>query len=84
MLETPEHIPDISVLMDIVSVNVPALLGLNVLYSHSLLSDSVTNRLWNRITVSQDPLQFIDEWSVQMIRAGDHLYVLLKATLQSF
>ena len=84
MLETPEHILDISVLMDVVPVNVPALLGLYVLDSRSFLPDTVTNRIWNRIIISQNPHQFIDEWSVQMIHAGEHLYVPLKAPLQSF
>ena len=71
MLEIPENMPDIPVLLDVVPVSILALLGLDVLDSHSLLPDNVTNRLWNRIIVSESPLQFIDEWSVQMIRAGD-------------
>ena len=84
MLEIPGYIPDIPVFMDVVPVNVLALLGLYVLDSHSLLPDNIPNRPWNRIIVSQNPVQFIDEWSVQTMRAGDHLYVPLKAPLQSF
>ena len=83
-LETSEYILDIPVLVDIVPVNVPANLGLDVLDSLSLLPDTVTNRLWNCIIISLNPLHFIDEWSVQMIRASDHLDVPLKTPLQSF
>ena len=72
MLETPEHIPDIRVLMDVVPVSIPALLRLYVLNSRLLLPDNVTYQLCNRIIICMNHLQLIDEWSLQMIRAGDH------------
>ena len=45
ILETLEHLPDISVLMDVVSINLPVLIDLYVLDSNSLLPDNVTKRL---------------------------------------
>ncbi len=42
-LEVPSPRPSISVLMDIVPVNVPALLNLDVLDSENLDADNVTN-----------------------------------------
>ena len=47
-LSTPGCIQDIMVLMDIVPMNVPALLVLDVLDSESLYADNVTNRLVHR------------------------------------
>ena len=79
MLEIFEYISDIPVLMDVVTVNISALLGLDVLDSHSLLPDYGTIRLWTRIIISQNSLQLINEWSVQMNRASDHTYVPLNA-----
>ena len=43
MLSTLPAIPDIRVLMDIVPVNVPALLRLDILYSEELYADNITN-----------------------------------------
>ena len=46
-LETPKSAGRIAVLIDIVSVNVPALLGLNVLDGERLYADNFTNCLVN-------------------------------------
>ena len=54
LLKTPENITPIIVMLDIVPVDVPALLGLDVLYSTSLVIDNVLNRLWNRIIISDE------------------------------
>ena len=83
-LETQEHIPDTPVFLDVVPLNMPAFLDLDVLDCHSLLTDNATNRSWNRIIVSESPLLVIYESSVHMIRADDHLCVPLKPFCSHF
>ena len=75
-LATPPSVPDIIVLIGIVTVNVPALLGLDVLDSESLYADNVMNRLVHRRILSRsgEPLQFEDLWHVPIIRHDSHLY----------
>lgn len=43
--ETPPYIRVIPVKVDVVSVDIPPLLGLDILDQHSLLADTVMNRL---------------------------------------
>ena len=76
VLATPNSFPDINVLMDIVPVNVPALLGLDVLDSQFLYADNVTNRLVNRQVLSKSNglLKYKDRWSVPLVREDNHLY----------
>ncbi len=64
LLATPDVIPLIYVSLDI--VDVPALLGLDVLDSEALFADAVTNRLVKRVVTSEpdEPLRCVDEWSV--------------------
>ena len=47
-LSTPEGITSIPVLMDIVPVNIPPLLGLEILDGEKLYADHVTNHLVHR------------------------------------
>ena len=44
----PDHIPPINDLLEVVDVDIPDLLGLDVLDGHILVLDNVTNRLWKR------------------------------------
>ena len=74
-VKTPDHIPPINDMLDVVEVDIPALLGLDLLDGHGLVIDNVTNRLWKRIVVSYDPLKFIDELSMGLRRMNDHIYV---------
>ena len=76
VLKTPDSFPDINVLMDIVPVNVPALLGLNVLDAECLYADNVTNRLVHRQVLgkSNGVLNYKDKWSVPLMRIDNHLY----------
>ena len=63
------------VIMDKVSVNVPALLGLDVLDAESLYADNVTNRLVHRrvISRSSDSMSVEDIWSVPLIRNDTYI-----------
>ena len=63
-LETPIGMSDKYVQMDMVSADVPALDGLDFLDYHSLLVDTVTNRLTKRVVVPDDDGQqyVMDEW----------------------
>ena len=78
-LATPLNIPNIPVLMDIVPVNVPALLGLDVLDSEELYADNVTNRLVHRHVVSRanNILRYKDRWSMPLARHDSHLYAAM-------
>ncbi len=75
-LETPNGIPLMSVGLDIVSADVPALLDLDILDSESLFADTMTNRLVKRVVTSEpdEPLRYVDEWSVPLTRFDHHVY----------
>ena len=84
ILPTPGNRREIPVIMDVVDVDIPALLGIDVLDGNNLFVDNVAGHLWNRIITCKEPLQFEDRWKTQLIRKGEHLYVPLKAPIQSF
>jgi len=52
MMETPTGIPPVEVNCDIVDVDVPALLGMDVLDREKLIADTVSNRLVQRIPMT--------------------------------
>ena len=85
-LYTPSSIPEIIVLMDIVPVNVLALLGLDVLDAEKLYFDNATNRLVHRkvITRSGDNFKYVDQWSVPISRHDNHLYSKMCFSTSSF
>ena len=85
-LDTPQNAPNIMVLMDIVSVNIPALLGLDVLDNESLYADNVTNRLVRRNVISRtsDGLEFEDTWHVPIFRHDGHLYTKMSFPTSTF
>ena len=62
------------VLMDIVPVNVKALLGLDAIDAEGLYADNVINRSVNRriLSRSSDECQYDDMWSVPIIRHDGH------------
>ena len=76
MLATPPMVLDIPVLMDIILVDVPALLGLDILDSVELYADNVTNRLFHRHIVSShnSTLQYVNKFHVPLSLHGNHLY----------
>ena len=75
-LRIPSPRRSIPVLIDIVEVNVPALLGLDVLDSERLYACNVTNKLFHRRILSKegDPLEFVDMWCTPLTRHDNHLY----------
>ena len=46
-LHSPDHVDTIPVLVGFVPVDVPAVLGLDILDGYNLLEDNVTNRMWH-------------------------------------
>ena len=69
-LSTPGHLQDIMVLIDIVPVNVPELLGIDVLDAESLYANNVTNRFVHCNVQSRpsEVLKFVDDWYIPIIR----------------
>ena len=67
MLPTTESALDIPVLLDVVDVEIPEILGLDVLYGNNFLFDNVTDQLWNCTITNKDPLRFEDTWKVKLI-----------------
>ena len=60
MLPTPGPRLEIPIFLDVVDVQIPASLGLDVLDGNNILLDTVTSYLWNRIITNKDPLRFED------------------------
>ena len=72
--------------MDIVSVDVPALLGLDVLDGEGLYADNVTNRLVHRQVISRpgELLFYKDRWSVPLVRHDNHLCAKMRFPRSTF
>ena len=84
MLPTSGSTLGISVYFDFVYVEIPELLGQDVLDGNYLLFDTVTNHLQNSIIINKDLLRFKDMWKIKIVRKGDHLYVALSTLIQLF
>ena len=84
MLPTSGSTLDIPFILDVVDVEIPPLLGLDVLEGNNLLVYNVANHLWNRIATNKDPLRFEDIWKIKLIKTVDHLYVPLSTLIQLF
>ena len=84
ILPIPEGYPDISILLDVVNANIPALLGIDALDGKILFLDNASGHLWNRIIINRKQLRHNDGWKMMLIRKGDHLYISLIETIQSF
>ena len=85
-LETPPGMPDITVLMDIVPVNIPALLRLDVLDFESLYANNVTNCLVHRQVTSRPSAELAvrDTWSVPIFHHHGHLYAKMSLPPTNF
>ena len=85
-LQTPNNIPNIKVLLDVVPVNISALLGLEVLDSEESCADNVINRLVHRKVLSRscDSMEYQDIWSVPIIRQDGHLYSSMCFSVSTF
>ena len=84
MLPTPGSTLEMPVIRDILDVEIPPLLGLDVLDRNNLLVYNVTNHLWNRIITNKNPLRFEDVCKIKLIRKRDYLTVPLSTSIQLF
>ena len=64
--DSPEDVEPIPVILDTVSGSVLALLGLDILHGYNLFADNVTNHLWHRVFIIEDPLEVKDMWSISL------------------
>lgn len=71
-LPTPDGVRHIMVEFDIVLVDVPAFLGLDVLDCEKIVADTVFNRLSNRIgcNIGDGNMGYMDEWFITLFRAS--------------
>ena len=85
-LQTPPYVHYIPVLMDIVSVDVPGLLGLDVLDGEILYTDNVTSRVANRKILSRqgDAVRYKDVLHVPLQRLENHLYARMSFLQHTF
>ena len=83
-IQTPDHISPISILLYVVDVDIPPLIGLDVLDSNCLMVDNISNRLWHRTIISNDLLEIVDKWWVPHVRDQHHLYVHLHVPMTTF
>ncbi len=85
-LEVPSPRRSIPVLIDIVPVDVPTLLGLDLLDSECLHADNVTGRLVHRIVLSHpvETLNLQDVWSAPLLRCDGHLYAEMRFSAHTF
>lgn len=60
----PPNIRPISVVLEVVKVDVPALLGLDIIDESALHADYINNRLVNRVVMSKHgtQLKYYDAW----------------------
>ena len=81
-LPIPGSTLDIPIKLDVVDVEIPTLLRVDVLDGNKILVDNVTNNRRNRIITNKDQLRYEEEWNIKLIRKGDHLYVPLYTRFQ--
>ena len=78
------HIPSIQIMLDIVDVDIPALIDHYVLDGSFLMVDSISNRLCHRIVHSNNPLRIFEKWWIPLIRDQHRLYVHLHVPTSAF
>ena len=83
-IQTPDIIPTIHIMLDVIGVDISALIGLDVLDDNFLIVDNISNRLWYRVVISVDPLEIVGKWWVPLIRDQHHLYVHLHVLISTF
>ena len=86
-LETPPVIPTIKVVLDVISADIPALLGMDVMDDNSLTPCTVSNRFIKKTVVDhENPSQsyVIDDWSVPLKRHEGHLYAQMSLPVLTF
>ena len=60
-IQTPDHIPPISIPLNVVEVDIPALAELDVLDGNYLTADTIYNLLWHLIVISNDLFEIVDK-----------------------
>lgn len=75
-LKTPSGINNIDVPLDVVDVNIPALIGLNILDQNRLMIDNVNNKLARRRQIRKNGLTYyLEEWFLPLYRSDStHLH----------
>ena len=84
MLPTTEFWIDVPVLFDILHVEIPSLIGQDVLDENKILIDNETNSPWSRISCSKDQLRFVDLSRMKLTKKSEHPYVPLYTPIQLF
>lgn len=86
-LRTPVGQPIIFVEMDVVTANIPALLGMDIMDKESLTPCTVSNRLIKRVPIgkAKGEIEYCDQWHVPLTRsASTHLYAQMDFGVQIF
>ena len=61
-IQTLNNILHIHILLDLVYVYISTLIGLDVFDGNFFTVDKMSNRLWHRILISNDPLEIVHKW----------------------
>lgn len=85
-LQTRAHQCQVLILPDIFSVEIPALLSLEVLDSECRYADNLANRVANRQVTSKRgiPPKHLEFWSVPLSRFDGHLYACTRFSKSTF
>ena len=75
-LATPTGVGNIYVPMDVVSADVPGLLGLDILDKYKMTHDTVCKRLVKKTVLSStdEYVMDLEDWSVPLVRFDGHCY----------
>ena len=84
MLPTSRSTPDIPVMFDVIDVEIPPWIELDVLDGNNLPVDNVTSHLWNRITIIKDQLKFENMRKIKLMKKTDNLYIQLSTLTKLF
>lgn len=78
-LAAPAGMWNIYVKLDVVAADIPTFLRLDILNSHSLIAETVSNLQLKKteFKTKNGSVSFIEEWSVPLTKADFHVYVNL-------
>lgn len=85
-LATPPGIPTIFVTLDVISAEIPALLGLDILDCHSMYIDTVQNLLVKCTVLKSDNSKshILKDWNVPVHRHNGHVYADMSTPVITF
>ncbi len=78
-LKTPSQFQNIPVILDVVELDVPALLGLDIIDAYGLVADTVNNRLTHLRRGEHLPI-----WHMPLIRTDNHVFAEMILPAQVF